>query len=151
MTKKDLNKAIIEFNQKVHLGLEGKALITLDETEINQFLNWALKKKQDFRKFLDPPLLTSKEALELLSTHKEKNKLRVHSIDSGGGFMMGCDIDLKTIKEYFGKSEHICLSGLNMRGIGHGVAFFHPKTNRYVFLKTDENKLKDIHTKRKIK
>jgi hypothetical protein len=96
----------------------------------------------------DPHKLTAEEALKLLAPHKEDGKLRVHSLESGGFYMAGCDIDLDTVKEYFQKSKDIRLAGPNMYGMGHGLGFFHPKYKRYTFLETDKKKLDKFHKER---
>lgn len=99
----------------------------------------------------DKALLNYEEALSLLAPHKEGKKLRVHSLEGNGLYMAGCDIDLSEIKKYFKASKHLCLSGPNMRGMGHGVAFFHPKYERYTFLETDKKKLDEFFKQRNIK
>ena len=98
----------------------------------------------------DPAKLTIEEAIKLLAPHKEKKKLRVHSLMGGFGFTMGCDMDLTEVKSALKVSEHICLSGVNMRGVGHGVAYYDSKNDTYVFLQTDADKIKEIITQRQI-
>lgn len=96
--------------------------------------------------------LTAKEAIELLAPHKEKTKLRVHTFQSMGFGLMGCDWDLKDVKAKFKicKPDEIALSGSNMKGMGHGVAFW--EANRgWTFLETDKVKIDAIHKLRNIK
>jgi hypothetical protein len=48
---KKLNKAIKEFNEEIHIAsdLTGQDLLTLDESEVDDFLNWSKRnKKGDF-------------------------------------------------------------------------------------------------------
>ena len=96
----------------------------------------------------DPHKLTAKEAIELLEPHKEKRKLRVHTFLDGGFGLMGCDVDLSVIKKRL-KTEttDIRLAGKNMRGFGHGLAYL-TSGGDYMFLKTDEEKIKNIHIER---
>jgi hypothetical protein len=97
----------------------------------------------------DPALLTIIEALDLLNIHIESGKKKVHTL-SGNGFLMGCDYTLSSIKKHLKETKHICLSGPNMRGMGHGVAFLESKSG-YTFLETDKKKLDAIRLERKIK
>jgi hypothetical protein len=101
------------------------------------------------KKEKDESELTPKEALELLQTHLEGKKKRLHTFE-GGAFLMGCDMDLSTIKERLNNSKHICLSGKNMKAMGHGVAY-KQESGSYLFLETDKKKLEAIHKARKIK
>lgn len=96
--------------------------------------------------------LTKKEALELLSSHKERGRLRVHTFQNMGFGLMGCDWDLKDVKAKFKlcAEDEIALSGSNMKGMGHGVAFW--EVNRgWTFLETDNEKIDAIHKLRNIK
>ena len=97
-------------------------------------------------------MLTPTEALELLAPHKERNKLRVHTFMGMGFALMGCDMDLKHIKAIFKKAanDDITLSGANMRGMGHGVAFFE-EGKGWTFLETDKAKIDAIYKLRNIK
>lgn len=97
----------------------------------------------------DPHKLTYKEALELLAPHKEKRKLRVHTFTTVFA-LMGCSIDLTTIKKRLKESEDIRLSGPNMRGMGHGLAYYFDNMEGYVYLKTDEEKINALHLERGI-
>lgn len=101
-------------------------------------------------KDMDKGKLTPTEAKELLSTHLEGKKKRIHTFDGFGGIIMGCDIDLSEIKKKFKRAEYIGLAGANMTGMGHGVAI-QEKGKGFLFLSTDENKLKKIYKKRGIK
>lgn len=95
---------------------------------------------------LNNPHRISKEvAMTILQTFKEKNKLRIHTFEGN----MGCNVDLKTIKERLETSQ-ILLAGKNMQAMGHGVAYFDEKRG-YMFLETDEKKLKALHKKLKLK
>lgn len=99
------------------------------------------KEKAEFEK----SVLTAKEALGLLSTHKGNVRMRVHTFTFAGTILMGCDLDLRTIKEIFKtlKEKQISLSGDNMRGMGHGVAFFQDGKG-WTFLETDDAKIDKI-------
>ena len=99
----------------------------------------------------DTSLLTADEALGLLDIHLEGKKKRCHSFQGMGFGLFGCDIDLTSIKKYFKTAKHICLSGDNMKGMGHGVAFLKEDSDDYLFLATDEKKLNEIFKLRKIK
>lgn len=101
------------------------------------------------KKTKDKSELTHEEALKLLEVHLEGKKKRVHTFE-GGMFLFGCDMDLSTIKERLKESKHICLSGKNMKAMGHGVAY-KQKNESYLFLNTDKVKLEAIHKARKIK
>ena len=92
--------------------------------------------------------LTAKEALSLLSKHKEGGRLQVHSFEGMGGIIMGCDISLASIKEHFKTSKRICLAGPSMKGLGHGVAFL--RNDNFIFLETDNAKLKELFAARKL-
>ena len=94
-------------------------------------------------------LLTPEDALSLLAPHKEGRKQRVHSFQGFSSVLMGCDIDLTQIKKRLKSATEICLSGRNMRGMGHGVAY-HDGT-AFTFLETDRVKIDEIRIKRKIK
>lgn len=108
------------------------------------------KVKQDLE--AEKAKLTAKEALELLAPHKEGAKLRVHTFQGGNGILIGCDWDLKEAKAKFktiGKDD-ICLSGDNMKGMGHAVAFWE-KGRGWTFLETDRVKIDAIFKLRQIK
>ncbi len=95
--------------------------------------------------------LTAQEAMDLLSIHSEDGKERVHTMEGGVGFIMGCDMDLTTIKKALKASDNdgIRLSGPNMRGACHGVAIWY--RNGWLFLETNKAKVDAIHELRKIK
>lgn len=100
----------------------------------------------------DPHRLTAKEARALLDTHKEKNKLRVHTIEGMGPIMMGCNVDLKIIMERLKQIEstepdQIRLAGPNMTGVGHGIGYWKNDKVGYEFLQTDKTKL-EAHYKK---
>lgn len=97
-------------------------------------------------------VLTMKEALELLSPHLEKRKKRIHTFTNGGPILMGCDVDLTSIKKRLKlcKEDDITLSGPHMRAMGHGVAFWDDKEG-WMFLESDRTKIDAIHKERKIK
>ena len=99
----------------------------------------------------DKSVLTAKEALALLSTHKGHARVRVHTFESIGPTLIGCDMDLRTIKELFKscKEKEIALSGDNMRGMGHGVGFFRAGIG-WTFLETDGAKINKIFELRKL-
>lgn len=94
--------------------------------------------------------LTPKEALDLLAPHLEGKKKRVHTF-TGGAFLMGCDMDLSEVKKRLEslKADEIQLSGVNMRGMGHAVAYLDAKYG-WTFLETDKAKIDAIHKLRKI-
>ena len=104
-----------------------------------------MKKNKD----MEDGRLTSTEALKLLEVHTEGKKKRVHTFDGFGGILMGCDIDLTGIKKKFKNAEYIGLAGVNMTGMGHGVAI-QEKGKGYLFLATDKKKLEAIYKKKKI-
>ena len=96
------------------------------------------KKKQD------NAVITVEEALELLAPHIEGRKLRVHTFQSSIFALMGCDMDLTHIKRelkvsYKKDDTNIRLSGDQMKGLGHGVAFLYGDT--WTFLETDKYKV----------
>ena len=97
-------------------------------------------------------LLTPSEALELLSIHLERRRKRVHTFMDAGIALMGCDMDLSSIKAKFKnlKADDLVLSGKNMTAMGHGVAFWEDKVG-WTFLETDKAKIEAIHKLRKIK
>ena len=84
--------------------------------------------------------LTVDEALKVLLLHKEGRKQRVHSFMGGGPFLMGCDIDLTSVKKQLKESSSIVIAGPNMRGMGHGIAYL-DKNDYYIFLEVDDKKL----------
>ena len=84
--------------------------------------------------------LTIDEALSVLSIHLEGKKQRVHTIEGGWGFMMGCDMDLSDIKKIFKTTKYIGVAGSNMKGMGHGIVFEDEKKG-YTFLETNKKKL----------
>ena len=84
--------------------------------------------------------LTADEALKVLLPHKEGRKQRVHSFMGGGPFVMGCDIDLTSVKKQLKESSSIVFAGPNMRGMGHGIAYL-DKNEVYIFLETEGSKL----------
>lgn len=94
--------------------------------------------------------LTKKEALSVLSTHKEGRKLRVHTFTGASSFLMGCDIDLSLLKSEFKTSSHICLSGNNMLSMGHGIAYYN-SSDTPIFLETDKEKLTILRTSKGLK
>lgn len=96
----------------------------------------------------DPYDLTPDEALTLLLPHLDGRKKRVHTLE-GGSFMMGCDIDLTIIKKRLKETESIKLSGPNMHGMGHGIAYF-VEGRGYLFLETDMSKVNEVLKARKI-
>ena len=92
----------------------------------------------------DNAVITVEEALDLLAPHKEGRKLRVHTFQSAVFALMGYDMDLtqlkRELKESFKADDtNIRLSGDQMRGIGHGVAFKYNGT--WTFLATDKYKV----------
>lgn len=91
------------------------------------------------------------QALELLQTHKEGRKVRVHTFMSTSFALIGCDMDLTQVKAIFkkAKGDEIVLSGPNMKGVGHGVAFWE-NGKGWTFLATDSVKLEAIYKLRKI-
>jgi hypothetical protein len=93
--------------------------------------------------------LTPKEAEGLLEVHLEGKTKRVHTFDGFGSMLMGCDIDLSDLKKRFKTAEYLGLAGVNMTGMGHGVAI-QEKGKRPLFLATDKKKLEAIYKKRKI-
>lgn len=98
----------------------------------------------------DEAKLTFDEAVSLLGVHISKRKKRVHTFVGGGLALLGCDVDLTHIKKALKETDHICLSGPNMTGMGHGVAFWNPK-GYWEFISTDKEKLAAIYKERKIK
>jgi hypothetical protein len=58
----------------------------------------------------------------------------------GGPFVMGCDIDLTSVKKQLKESSSIVFAGPNMRGMGHGIAYL-DKNKAYIFLETEGSKL----------
>jgi len=102
------------------------------------------KKKVDIYK------LTIEEALSVLSTVKEGRKLRVHAFQDAGIALMGFRIDLSSIKKQFKTSPHICFSGPNMLGAGHGVGFYNKK-DEVTFLETDKEKLAELRKSKGVK
>ena len=97
--------------------------------------------------------LTKEEALELLAPHLEGKKKRVHTFNGGYfGILMGCDMDLTEVKKALKncKEDEISLSGANMRGMGHGVAYYTEK-NGWIFLESDKKKIDTINKLRNIK
>ena len=90
--------------------------------------------------------ITATQALSLLSTHKDKTVNKVHTMESAGPIVMGCDMTLTTIEAALKacKKGDICLSGPNMRRSGHGVAYWQ-KTGSWLFLETDKKKLDDFY------
>lgn len=94
--------------------------------------------------------LTPDEAIALLRVHIEDKKKRVHTFEGFGFGLFGCDIDLKTIKADLKASEHICLSGKNMKAVGHGVAL-KTKKGGYIFLETNDKKLNALFKLKNIK
>lgn len=109
---------------------------------------WLRVEPKQFTQEDESNLLIS-EALDLLETHFEKNKERVHTLEGFGFGVMGCDIDLSEIKEKMKRAERVCLAGVNMTGMGHGVAILEAD-KAPLFLKTIEKKLNALHKKRKI-
>lgn len=97
----------------------------------------------------DPHKLTYKEALALLQPHTERRKLRVHTFTECFG-LMGCDMDLSTVKKRLKETSDIRISGPNMRNLGHGVAYYNEKMSEYVFLQTNDEKINAIHLERGI-
>ena len=110
----------------------------------------ASPKDKEKKNVPDPFKLTVQEAISLLLTFKEKGKLRTHTLEGGGLYMAGCNMDLKTIKERMKESDHVCLAGPNMRGMSHGVAYWSEKDDNYIFVETDTKKLKALRTERKL-
>jgi hypothetical protein len=97
-------------------------------------------------------ILTVEEALDLLAPHLEGRKKRVHTFEGMAFGLMGCDMDLTSVKATLKKCEcdEIALSGVNMRRMGHGVAFF-VKGRGWTFLETDSKKIDSIHKTRRLK
>ena len=86
--------------------------------------------------------ITPKETLNLLLTHKENKKLRLHTIEVIGSVFMGCNMDLKELKILLntrGKNQ-IVLSGDSMLNMGHGVGI-QQDNGRWRFLETDIDKI----------
>jgi hypothetical protein len=100
-------------------------------------------------KEMDKAQLTPKEAETLIAVHLEGKTKRVHTFSGGGGILMGCDIDLSDLKKRFKTAEYIGLAGINMTGMGHGIAI-QEKGKGYLFLETDKKKLDAVYKKRKI-
>jgi len=99
--------------------------------------------------------LTIAEALSLLATHTENKKLRVHTLEGTGFGMMGCDMDLTQIKRELNESferdvNNIRLSGPNMRGMQHGVAYLTAKEN-WLFLETKKDLVDAMFAKKGLK
>lgn len=97
----------------------------------------------------DPHKLTFDEALSLIEIHMEGKKKRTHSFEGGLG-LMGCDMDLTTVKKQMKDSDDIRLSGPNMHRMGHGFGYYR-EGRGYLFIKTDMTKVKEVIKKRKIK
>lgn len=97
----------------------------------------------------DKHKLTPKEALGLLAPHLEGRKKRVHSLVDCSIALLGADMDLSDVKKAFKETDDIRLAGPNMKGMGHGLAYWHNKMG-YVFLETDMNKINTIHLERGI-
>ena len=94
---------------------------------------------------LNNPYRISKEvAMAILQPHKENKKWRIHTFEG----CMGCDVDLSIIKKRLETSQ-ILLAGKNKQSIGHGVAYFDEKRG-YMYLETNEKKLKALHKKLKL-
>ena len=93
--------------------------------------------------------LTPAEALGLLAPHLEGKKKRVHTFMGMGFGLMGCDYDLTDVKKHLKEAKEITLSGPNMRGMGHGVAFL--EKDQWTFLESDKKKIDAIHKARGIK
>ena len=95
---------------------------------------------------LNNPFRISKEvAMTILQPHKEGRKWRIHTLEG----CMGCDVDLDIIEKRLETSQ-ILLAGKNRQAVGHGVAYF-DEIRGYMFLETDEKKLKALHKKLKLK
>jgi len=89
-----------------------------------------------------PVYLTPKQAVDLLELHLRGKKKRVHTMEAFAFGVMGCDMDLTDIKKTFkvAKADEICLSGLNMRGMNHGVAVFREQRG-WLFISSDNKKI----------
>jgi hypothetical protein len=96
-------------------------------------------------------MLQPQQALDLLATHKEGRKVRVHSFMSTSFALMGCDMDLTQVKAIFKKAklDEIVLSGPHMKAVGHGVAFWE-NGKGWTFLATDSVKLDAIYKLKRI-
>ena len=100
-----------------------------------------MKKRKD-----DVPIyLTPKQAVEMLGLHTKGRKKRVHTFEAMAFGMAGCDMDLTDIKKLFkvAQSDDICLSGVNMRGMNHGLAVYREQRG-WLFISTDEEKVKNF-------
>lgn len=97
----------------------------------------------------DPSKLTVEEALSLIDIHMEGRKKRTHTFEGYTFGLMGCDMDLSTIKKELMESDDIQLSGPNMASMNHGLAYFR-KGRGYLFVRTDAKKILEIFKKRKI-
>ena len=111
--------------------------------------NIKLKQRKMAKKETNPYRLTIEEALSLIEVFTEKRKKRAHTFEGSSFVLIGCDMDLSTIKEEMKKSDSISLAGPNMCAMGHGIAYFR-KGYGYLFVKTDMEKIKKIFADRNL-
>ena len=84
-------------------------------------------------------MLNMNEALELLNVFVEDRKKRIHTYEKAFFALMGCNMDLTTIK----KRLKLCKDGeiyLSDTVGGHGVVFLDHTRNGWLFLETDKAK-----------
>jgi CTP-dependent riboflavin kinase len=73
----------------------------------------------------------------------------VHSLVDCSIALIGADMHLSDVKKALNETEDIRLAGSNMKGMGHGLAYWHNRMG-YIFLETDMAKIDAIHLKRGI-
>ena len=99
----------------------------------------------------DKKFLTPKEAVSLLNTYTEDRKVRVHTFSLFLFAMAGCAMDLARVKRILAnaKEDEIKISIDRMRNMSHGVSVF-TKKDGWLYIETDEEKLKEFYLKRKL-
>jgi hypothetical protein len=94
-------------------------------------------------------MLTIAEALDLLNVIIEDRKKRVHTMEKAFFGLMGCNMDLSTIK----KRLKLCKDGeiyLSDTVGGHGVVFLDHTRNGWLFLETDKDKYDALRELKKL-
>ena len=99
----------------------------------------------------DKKFLTPKEAMSLLNTYTEDRKVRVHTFSLCSIAIIGCGMDLARIKRILAnaKEDEIKISIDRMRNLSHGVSVW-TKKDGWLYIETDEEKLKEFYLKRKL-
>lgn len=84
-------------------------------------------------------ILSPEDALKALAFRKDGRRKIVHSFQSFGPILMGCDITITSIREKFKKAkpDEIRIAGKNMSGMSHGICVWE-EGRGWLFLETEK-------------